>query len=156
MQVISQTLSLLKNSQNFLSENLKRNPKQNIFFFLKALKTNVLIPICLVHKITSMYFEKSIEKKSQILFASSWVWSVSVLWVSGSLSPQIACAYEACPLCLQLCWLGSAIIAWSTELNQANSASFSPVSYKWQDHVNLSLCAPPCAKKLRINPREGW
>lgn len=30
--MISQTLSLLKNSQNFLSENLKRNPKQNIFF----------------------------------------------------------------------------------------------------------------------------
>lgn len=54
-------------------------------------------------------------------------------------------------LCLQLCWLGSAIIAWSTELNQANSASFSLVSYKWRDCVNLSLYDPLCVKKLEIN-----
>lgn len=30
--MISQTLLLLKNSKNFLSENLKRNPEQNKFF----------------------------------------------------------------------------------------------------------------------------
>lgn len=60
------------------------------------------------------------------------------------------------PLCLQLCWLGSAIIPWSTELNQANSASFSPVSYKWQDQVNLSLLCSSLCLQIWINQTEEW